>query len=60
MNFVLAAVIFALVFMIVGRPALPAVVGWVAPDGAPPRGRGSRPATASARSTASPCSTGTR
>jgi regulator of sigma E protease len=32
MNFVLAAVIFALVYMIVGRPALPAVVGWVAPD----------------------------
>jgi regulator of sigma E protease len=34
MNFVLAAVIFALVYMTVGRPALPAVVGWVAPDGA--------------------------
>jgi regulator of sigma E protease len=37
MNFVLAAVIFALVYMIVGRPALPAVVGWVAPDGAAAR-----------------------
>jgi regulator of sigma E protease len=34
MNFVLAAVIFALVFMIVGRPALPPVIGRVAPDGA--------------------------
>ena len=34
MNFVLAAVIFALVFMFVGRPALPPVVGRVAPDGA--------------------------
>jgi regulator of sigma E protease len=34
MNFVLAAVIFALVYMIVGRPVLPAVVGGVAPDGA--------------------------
>ena len=38
MNFVLAAVIFALVYMIVGRPALPAVVGWVAPDSAGARG----------------------
>jgi regulator of sigma E protease len=38
MNFVLAAVIFALVYMIVGRPALPAVVGWVAPDSAAARG----------------------
>jgi len=34
MNFVLAAVIFALVFMIMGRPALPPVIGRVAPDGA--------------------------
>jgi regulator of sigma E protease len=33
MNFVLAAVIFALVFMIVGRPTLPAVVGGVTPEG---------------------------
>ena len=32
MNFVLAAVIFAVVFMIVGRPTLPAVVGGVTPD----------------------------
>ena len=32
MNFVLAAVIFALVFAIVGRPVWPAVVGHVAPD----------------------------
>ena len=30
MNFVLAAVIFALVFMIMGRPALPPVIGRVA------------------------------
>jgi regulator of sigma E protease len=37
MNFVLAAVIFALVYMIVGRPALPAVVGWAAPEGAAAR-----------------------
>jgi regulator of sigma E protease len=37
MNFVLAAVIFALVYMTVGRPALPAVVGWVAPDAAAAR-----------------------
>ncbi|HKZ06816.1 MAG TPA: RIP metalloprotease RseP [Methylomirabilota bacterium] len=37
MNFVLAAVIFALVFMTVGRPALPAVVGGVAPDSAAAR-----------------------
>lgn len=34
MNFVLAAVIFALVFMVIGRPALPPVIGRVAPDGA--------------------------
>ena len=34
MNFVLAAVIFALVFMIVGRPTLPAVVGGVVAEGA--------------------------
>jgi regulator of sigma E protease len=34
MNFVLAAVIFALVFMIVGRPAMPPIIGRVAPDGA--------------------------
>ena len=34
MNFVLAAVIFALVFMILGRPVAPAVVGRVA-DGGP-------------------------
>ena len=34
MNFVLAAVIFALVFMIVGRPMLPATVGGVIPEGA--------------------------
>ena len=34
MNFVLAAVIFALVYMIVGRPVLPPVIGRVAPDGA--------------------------
>ncbi len=33
MNFVLAAVIFALVFMVVGRPVFPAVLGRVAPDG---------------------------
>jgi regulator of sigma E protease len=32
MNFVLAAVIFALVFMTVGRPVLPAVVGGVNPE----------------------------
>ncbi len=38
MNFVLAAVIFALVYMIVGRPALHAVVGSVAPDSAAARG----------------------
>ncbi|HTK91074.1 MAG TPA: RIP metalloprotease RseP [Verrucomicrobiae bacterium] len=34
MNFVLAAVIFALVYMIVGRPTLPAVVGGVVAEGA--------------------------
>jgi len=33
MNFVLAAVIFAVVFMVVGRPVLPAVLGRVAEDG---------------------------
>lgn len=33
MNFVLAAVIFALVFMVVGRPVFPAVLGRVAADG---------------------------
>jgi len=33
MNFVLAAVIFALVFALVGRPVWPAVVGHVAADG---------------------------
>src|SRR5262245_6541461 len=34
MNFILAAVIFALVFMVVGRPVVPAVVGRVV-DGGP-------------------------
>ncbi|MBI2527668.1 MAG: RIP metalloprotease RseP [Candidatus Rokubacteria bacterium] len=33
MNFVLAAVIFAVVFMVVGRPVFPAVLGRVAEDG---------------------------
>src|SRR5512132_1453186 len=33
MNFLLAALIFALVFAFVGRPVWPAVVGHVAPDG---------------------------
>ena len=32
MNFVLAAVIFAAMLMILGRPVLPAVVGKVAPE----------------------------
>lgn len=32
MNFVLAAVIFALIFMIVGRPVLPPTVGRIQPD----------------------------
>jgi regulator of sigma E protease len=37
MNFVLAAVIFALVFMTVGRPAFPAVLGRLTDDGAAAR-----------------------
>ena len=57
MNFVLAVVIFALVFMILGRPVAPALVGRVATAG-PSRRRASARATASSPSTGVPSSTG--
>ena len=59
MNFLLAAAIFALVFMVVGRPVVPAASGGWSRAGPPPR-PASAPATASWPWTASRCNTGTR
>jgi regulator of sigma E protease len=57
MNFILAAVIAALMFMVVGRPVAPAEIGRVT-EGGPAAQAGSRPASACSRWTASRSSTG--